>query len=203
MRCAARGVSALLIVACLFAPIGCDRSGARSGEAKRKGGQVMDKRTVEKIALRSSAFEEGQAIPMRYTGDGQDVSPPLSWGELPEGTAAVALIVDDPDAPTPKPWVHWVIYNIPAGATGLPEASPATPELAEPQGAVQGRNTWDTIGYKGPAPPKGHGVHHYHFKIYALDQPVMTEPGATKDELLDRMSGNIIGQGELTGTYQR
>jgi Raf kinase inhibitor-like YbhB/YbcL family protein len=151
----------------------------------------------------SPAFKEGQPIPVKYTGDGEDVSPELVWSGLPKGTKELALIVDDPDAPVSEPWVHWVIYNIPASVSGLPEGVPPTPTLAQPPGTLQGTNTWGTIGYRGPAPPKGHGKHHYHFKLYALDAPLSAGPGLDKKALLDAMSGHVLSHRELVGTYQR
>ncbi len=157
------------------------------------------------MKLQSSAFTQGSPIPKKYTGEGSDVSVPLTWSGVPEGTAELALICDDPDAPRPQPWVHWVIYKIPAATTGLPEALPRQKRLATPSGALQGVNSWNTdnIGYRGPMPPPGHGVHHYHFRLYALDAALPVEPGLSKDELLAVMTGHIIAQAELTGTYQR
>jgi Raf kinase inhibitor-like YbhB/YbcL family protein len=155
------------------------------------------------LTVRSSAIAEGRAIPRRHTEDGEDLSPPLEWSKPPSGTRELALIVDDPDAPRDEAWVHWIIYGIPATSEGLPEgvAPVAKPDL--PAGAVQGKNTWGTVGYRGPAPPKGHGVHHYHFKLYALDNALGLEPGLDKHALMQAMSGHILGHGELVGTYQR
>ena len=111
--------------------------------------------------------------------------------------------MDDPDAPRPQPWVHWVLYRIPADVTTLPEGVPPSERVPDPGGAMQGRNSWNRIGYGGPEPPHGHGVHHYHFKVYALDTQLTLAPGATKEALLKAMEGHIIGQGELVGTYER
>ncbi|HID74625.1 MAG TPA: YbhB/YbcL family Raf kinase inhibitor-like protein [Planctomycetaceae bacterium] len=158
------------------------------------------------IQLTSSAFAPGEPIPRQYTGEGQDCSPPLAWTGLPEGTGELALICDDPDAPTPEAWVHWVIYKIPPDTTELPEGVAKTAQLSQPPGAVQGKNSWpsgQTIGYRGPMPPPGHGVHRYYFRLYALDTPLDVPPGATKAELLQAMEGHILAQGELMGTYQR
>ena len=155
------------------------------------------------ITVSSPAFSHNEPIPQKHTGDGEDVSPLLAWSGVPDGTREIALIMDDPDAPTPEPWVHWVIYKIPPTATQLREAVAETEMLANPDGAVQGKNSWATIGYRGPAPPPAHGVHHYHFKLYALDEALDLRPGLEKKQLLSRMDGHIIGQGELIGTYQR
>ncbi len=155
--------------------------------------------------LQSSAFKTGQPIPKKHTGKGQDLSPPLTWSDPPAAAKQFALIVDDPDAPTPQPWGHWVLYNIPPETTQLPEALPQKDTLDTPPGARQGKNSWDTnnIGYRGPMPPPGHGTHHYHFMLYALDTPLDAKPGLSKTQLLDLMKGHIIAQAELVGTCER
>ncbi len=155
------------------------------------------------LTIESPAFVNDAVIPKRFTGDGEDASPQLSWSGVPESAKELALIVDDPDAPVAEPWVHWVIYKIPSGATGLPENVAKTATPAAPAGALQGRNSWKNIGYGGPAPPLGHGVHHYHFKLYALDAGLVVSSGLTKNQLLSAMEGHILAQGELVGTYQR
>lgn len=155
--------------------------------------------------MTSTAFAEGRPIPSKYTADGADLSPPLAWSPVPEGTKELALICDDPDAPTDEPWVHWVIYRIPADARELPQGIARDLRPAKPAGAVQGKNTWpdgQNIGYRGPAPPAGK-PHRYFFKLYALDVALPDTPGMTKTELLKAISGHVIGQGQLIGTYQR
>jgi len=158
---------------------------------------------MKQMTIQSSAFAHMQTVPRKYTGDGDDKSPPLSWSNAPAGTKEFALIVDDPDAPTPEPWVHWVIYRIPPEVTALPEGVPPSLHVDAPAGAVQGTNSWPKLGYGGPLPPKGHGLHHYHFKVYALDLKLSLEAGQTKKALLEAMANHIIAQGELIGTYQR
>ena len=155
------------------------------------------------LTIRSSAFANQARIPKRFTGDGEDLSPELSWAGVPDRAKELALICDDPDAPTPEPWVHWVIYKIPASATGLREHIPTAGSLSEPVGALQGVNSWSEIGYRGPAPPRGHGVHHYHFKLFALDSALTVVAGADKKTLLTAMEGHIIAQAEWVGTYER
>ena len=155
-----------------------------------------------KMNISTTAFDHNGKIPKRYTGDGEDLSPQLSWSGVPDGTVELALICDDPDAPTPQPWVHWVIYKIPASATSLSEKIPAKDSLTDPAGARQGKNSWGTVGYRGPAPPKG-PVHHYHFKLYALDAALTLSAGATKDQILAAMKGHILAEAEVVGTYQR
>lgn len=155
------------------------------------------------IKVTSPAFEPGALIPRKFTEDGENLSPPIRWTGVPPDAKELALICDDPDAPRPEPWVHWVIYKIPFNATGLPENVAKTARPPEPGGVMQGKNTWDKIGYGGPAPPKGHGAHHYHFRVYALNATLNVSPGLTKDELLREMKGKVLAQGELIGTYQR
>ena len=155
------------------------------------------------MTMTSTAFENGQPIPAKYTGEGNDVSPPLAWTGVPDGAQQLALICDDPDAPTPEPWVHWVIYGLSPETTALPEGVPTT-EIVEAPAATQGVNGWQgrVIGYKGPMPPPG-GVHHYHFTLYALDEALQLEAGLTKAQLLAAMDGHILATGEMVGTYQR
>ena len=155
------------------------------------------------LEITSTAFEAGEKIPVRYTEDGDNVSPPLAWRGVPPRATDLALIVDDPDAPRPQPWVHWVLCKIPATTMSLPEGVPRQPRLTRPAGTLQGPNSWNSIGYGGPAPPRGHGVHHYHFRLYALDVPIDAESGIEKDALLALMSGHVLAEGDLVGTYQR
>jgi Raf kinase inhibitor-like YbhB/YbcL family protein len=150
------------------------------------------------IRLESSAFSEGGAIPRQYTCDGRDLSPPLSFSGLPPEAKSLALICDDPDAPS-KTWVHWVLYNLPPGAKGLPEGVPAAKEVAG--GGAQGTNDFRNIGYRGPCPPSG--THRYVFKLYALDGEVSLPPGTTKEELLRAMEGHVLAEGKLSGKYSR
>jgi Raf kinase inhibitor-like YbhB/YbcL family protein len=155
------------------------------------------------ITINSPAFSHNEPVTRKHTGDGEDVSPALAWSGVPDGTKELALIMDDPDAPTPQPWVHWVIYKLPPTLAGLPEGVAASPTLTEPAGVMQGKNSWGTVGYRGPAPPPGHGVHHYHFKLYALDAELDAQPGLNQGQLLSKMKGHVIADGELVGTYQR
>ena len=112
--------------------------------------------------------------------------------------------MDDPDAPRAEPWVHWVVFKIPAGVTEIPQnASAGTGTLSQPAGAREGKNDFGDLGWGGPLPPKGHGTHHYHFKLYALDAPLGLAPGATKAELLRAMRGHVLAETELVGTYSR
>jgi hypothetical protein len=148
--------------------------------------------------LTSPVFAPGESIPRKYTCDGDDVSPPLEWGDPPQGTQSFALIADDPDAPMGT-WVHWVLYDLPAGTRALPESVPADPQLAG--GGRHGENSWPRLGYGGPCPPSG--THRYFFKLYALDTMLDLESGATKRQVLQAIEGHVLAQAELMGTYAR
>jgi len=150
------------------------------------------------IKITSSAFEDGGLIPAKYTCDGADVSPPLQWDTVPEGTRSIALICDDPDAPMGT-WVHWVLFNLPSDAKELVENIPSDKIL--PDGARQGLSDFGRVGYGGPCPPGG--THRYFFKIYALDTEVGLQAGADKRRLLKTMEGHILSQGQLIGKYKR
>lgn len=160
---------------------------------------IPDKEGEMTISLSSSAFKEGDRIPVKYTCVGQDVSPPLEWGQPPPETQTFALIVDDPDAPGGV-FTHWVIFNISSDSRKLPEAIPAQAQL--PDGALQGKNDFGRTGYGGPCPPPGR-PHRYQFTLYALDQRLDLKAGISKKQLLSAMEGHILAQGQLTGTYQR
>jgi len=151
------------------------------------------------VELTSPAFQEGEIIPRRYTGDGENISPPLKWLEPPEGTECFAVICDDPDVPR-KVWTHWVVFNIPAPARELEEAIPRVD--IRPNGLMQGRNDFNEIGYDGPSPPPGR-AHHYYFHLYALDMLLNLRAGASKQELLTAMDGHILAQSQLVGIYGR
>jgi Raf kinase inhibitor-like YbhB/YbcL family protein len=154
------------------------------------------------IRIESPRFRDGETIPKMYTGEGPDVSPPLTWTGLPAGTRTLAPVCDDPDAPSAEPWVHWVIYGLPATLGGLPEGLPKQPRLDNPP-ARQGGNDFGRTGYGGPMPPKGHGTHHYHFRLYALDDEVDLPPGVDKARLLAAIHPHVLASGELVGTYER
>jgi Raf kinase inhibitor-like YbhB/YbcL family protein len=150
------------------------------------------------IKITSPAFNEGGMIPKKYTCDGLDVSPPLTWASAPEGTKTFALICDDPDAPMGT-WVHWVLFNLPGNINSLSENIP--PQRTLSNNAKQGTNDFGKIGYGGPCPPGG--THRYYFKIYALDTELNLAPGITKSNLLAAMKGHILGEGQLMGRYKR
>ena len=153
------------------------------------------------FTLSSTAFASGGPIPTGHTCDGADGSPPLSWAGAPDGTVAFALIVDDPDAPAGT-WVHWVLYDLPHTVTSLPADVAKTEHPPRLGGARQGRNDFRKIGYGGPCPPKG-PAHHYHFKLYALDDVLGLPAGASKRDVERAMEGHLLAAAELVGTYAR
>ena len=152
------------------------------------------------LRIRSEAFEPDGEIPERYTCDGADRSPPLSWSDLPAGTKSLVLIVDDPDAPDPaaptRTWVHWVLINLPPTISGLPEAASPLPS-----GTLNGLNDWQRTGYGGPCPPIGR--HRYCFKLYALDDRLALRGRPTKADVEQAMRGLVLAEAVLIGTYQR
>ncbi len=148
------------------------------------------------LIVKSAAFEEGRMIPARYSCHGENISPPLEWGNIPAGTASFAVICDDPDAPMGT-WVHWVIYNIPPSIVKLNSGIPLKADL--PDGSKQGFNSSHQIGYSGPCPPGG--THRYYYKVYALDTMLTANPGMNKETLLRLMDKHIISKGQLMGKF--
>lgn len=156
---------------------------------------------MSSLKLTSAAFDEQGPIPAKYTCEGGDTSPPLSWSGAPPGTKSFALIIDDPDAPDPKApkrtWVHWVLLDLPASANGIPEGAASA---ALPAGTLPGKNDWGKATYGGPCPPIGR--HRYFHKLYALDT-LLALKNPTKADLEGAMRGHILGKAELVGTYQK
>jgi Raf kinase inhibitor-like YbhB/YbcL family protein len=145
------------------------------------------------FALESGAFQHAEPIPRRHTCEGEDVSPPLRWTNVPDETRSLALILDDPDAPSGV-FTHWVAWGLDPGGSGLDEGEAAPSEA---------RNDFGTSGYRGPCPPPGHGPHRYHFRLYALDAEPELGPGAGKAELQEAIEGHVLTTAELVGTYER
>ena len=186
-----RKVGFIILVVSLLFVVQCQSKSNAKKEINKKEG-------VKNMVLVSSAFKAGEMIPSKYTCDGENISPQLSWSGAPAGTKSFALIADDPDAPMGT-WVHWVIYNIPDTTHQLKEAVPPVQKL--PDGALQGISDFRKIGYGGPCPPSG--VHRYYFKLYALDTMLSLPAGVTKAELLKAMEGHILAKAELMGRYSR
>jgi hypothetical protein len=185
-----RRQTAVLIAAALFTAALVRQAPAAGA---KEGGATMA------FTIESTAFAEGGSIPKKHTCDGQDVSPPLAWSGAPAGTKSFALICDDPDAPAGT-WVHWVIYDLPASLSSLPEGVPRDRELKG--GGRQGMSDFRRVGYGGPCPPPGK-PHRYFFKLYALDAPPGLMPGVSKNDVLKSAEGHILGEAQLMGKYGR
>jgi Raf kinase inhibitor-like YbhB/YbcL family protein len=151
------------------------------------------------LVVTSDGFAPNAPIPTRYTQDGENLSPPLRWSSLPPETREVVLLCEDPDAPLPKPYVHWIACGIPPSMTELPEGV----ARRVPPPVRQLKNSTRQEGWAGPAPPLGHGPHHYHFQVFALSEPLRGFAGSDRDALVDAMRGHILAYGDLVGTYER
>jgi len=178
-------VAALLLVSC------------KSNSVPDPSG--LEGQRMATLNVTSTAFMGGEMIPQRYTCDGENVSPQLSWDNVPEKAESLAIICDDPDAPSGV-FAHWVLYNLPRGTTALQEGVPTDEELQD--GARQGVNGAQKHGYTGPCPPHGE-THRYLFHVYALDAKMNPVKGMTRAQLLMMMDQHILAQGELMGKYQR
>jgi hypothetical protein len=154
------------------------------------------------LTVTSRSIPSDGTIPVDETCDGTDKSPELSWSAPPPGTKSLAVIVDDPDASSGE-FTHWLAFNIRPDVLSLPEGLPQYPVLEALHGALQGQNSWGTAGYRGPAPPKGHGTHHYHFRLYALNAPLSASQGLDKKGLFGALHNHILAEAELVGTYER
>lgn len=154
---------------------------------------MAQKLNVADLRISSPAFAGHGRIPERHSGDGEDVSPPLEWSGVPDGTKAFAIVVHDPDAPLVEGFTHWVAYGIPGDASGVPEGGGEV---------IQGTNSFGNTGYNGPAPPPGHGPHHYYFWVYALSEDLSMEPGLDRHALFEWIEDHVIEQARLIGTYE-
>ncbi|HEX2559899.1 YbhB/YbcL family Raf kinase inhibitor-like protein [Phenylobacterium sp.] len=161
----------------------------------------VDPRLDTGVTVYSPAQGVDGRLADRHSAYHDNISPPLTWTNVPD-VAAWAVIVEDPDAPRDLPFVHWMIWNIPGEAPGLPEGLPNNAELISPQNAVQGKNDMGGYGWFGPRPPAGHGVHRYYFQVFALDDQIPMGPDTPLNELLNVLKGHTIAKGELVATYE-
>lgn len=186
----------ILLAFCLLGACGCRQPSAPAAAREQARATQAGQGSTMGLSLASTAFADGQAIPAQHTGDGADQSPPLAWTGVPPGAVELALICEDRDAPTGD-FVHWLVYNLPPTTTALkPGVKPTEP------GFTQGRNDFSQAGYRGPAPPPGK-VHHYRFRLLALDTRSGLGANADKRQLRAAAKGHIIAETELVGTYQR
>lgn len=155
------------------------------------------------LTIESAAFPAGGRMPARYTADGEGISPPLKWSGVPAEAKGLVLLVEDPDAPRPEPFLHWMAYHIDPASLGLPEDVPGPGHPGIPARMHQGPNTQGAYRYTPPAPPPGSGTHHYHFELFAVDSKLHLPDEATREELVRAMAGHVIASGELVGCYAR
>ncbi len=188
----ARRSLAWVLVAAALAVGACDRRPDDSAAPRPE--------TPGAMRLTSPAFRNGERLPVKYTGDGENLSPPLEWSDPPEGTKSFALVCDDLNAPRGM-WNHWVLWNLPPDRRALAEGVPKVGEPPGLSGARQGNNSWPRLGWGGPTPPPGTGVHRYIFTLCALDVALDPAPGAAKAALLARMEGHVLACATLIGTY--
>lgn len=166
-------------------------------------GSAHEPKPIPRIQLSSPAFRYGATIPKIFTGEGQDISPPLQWSGAPRSTQQFVLIVEDPDVSGPDPWVHWVMYGIPPDVHQLPEKLPSSSELTQPVQARQGTNSFGKTGYNGPQPPSGSGAHRYYFKLFAINLRELQLPShPTAQNIRQAIEGHIVGEGGFMGRYQ-
>ena len=173
---------------------------AKATQAPAKAETPADMPASAKLVIESSAFKAGAVIPAKHTRYGANISPALNWSGIPKEAKELVLICDDADA---GEFTHWLMYAIPAETKGLAEGLSRKPTLDTPKGACQGKNDFDGVGYGGPEPPSGTGVHRYRFKLFALDANLKLEPGISKSTVLKAMEKHIVAEGELMGTYKR
>ena len=178
--------------------VACGGGGSSYGKSGGSGAATATPEST-KLTVTSTAFEDGGTIPTEFTCAGAGTSPQIAWSGAPSGTQAYALIMDDPDAPLPGGFTHWVVYDLPASTTSLDAGAPEVNDLA---GGKQGQNGRGTLAYTGPCPPAG-SPHHYHFRVYALDAPLGIADGAGKDAVVLAMKQHAIADGEIVGLFGR
>lgn len=178
---------------------------ACSGGAAVAGGVIAfdepGAQAPQTLTVSIPSVTAGGPLPTNYSADGRNLSPPLSWTAGPHGTRGFVVMMQDPDASTPEPALHWLLYGVPASVQSLPRGMRNVAEPTNPLGAAQGRNVHDTLGYTGPRPAQGDPPHHYVFQVFAVDRPIRTRPGAGLAAVMKAMSGHVIARGELATTY--
>lgn len=163
----------------------------------------LDATKLPKLTITSPAFASMQPIPSTFSDYGEKSSPPLKIAGVPAGAKSIVIICDDPDAKEPKPFIHWVLYNMPATITEVRTAVPGTGQVRQLMNTKQGANSAGSIGYTGPKPPVGDPPHHYHFQIFAVDTMLQLEQAAKKDEVIAAAKGHVLAAGELVGTFEK
>jgi Raf kinase inhibitor-like YbhB/YbcL family protein len=179
------------------------RGANKAGDETVLAMQMIEAKSSGPLSVESPAFAAGQPIPPTYSAYGEDASPPLKWSQAPEGTQSFVVLMEDPDAAEPKPFVHWVLYNLPADARELRTGVPTQVRVADLGNPEQGKNSRGNVGYFGPKPPKGDPAHHYHFQVFALDQRLTVPLGATRADVVKAMTGHVLAKGEVVGTFAK
>jgi Raf kinase inhibitor-like YbhB/YbcL family protein len=201
-----------VIFVMLGLPGGCSRSAEQASQNAETNrghdgdiafGLPLAKDAPDSLKVHSANFTNNGSIPLEQTAYDKNISPALNWSGAPENTKTFALIVEDPDSVSPKPFVHWLVANIPASRSTLPANLPAGNVLKAIGGAQQGAGSGEKVGYFGPRPPAGSGLHHYHFQIFALDEKLDLPPGFDRQALLNAMKNHILAKGQVIGTFQR
>lgn len=192
----------LLATGAVVAGAGCLGEGVEDEQSDGGQGETGPEAEDRGVSLSSPAFTAGEPIPERYTCDGEDVSPPLEVSETPEAESA-ALIVEDPDAPTEEPFVHWLLWNLPPDIEAIPEGIPREQTVEQLDGAVQGTNDFGAVGYRGPCPPVGDGPHSYEFTLQFLETSLDLEPGAGAESVRSALDSGVHETVTMTGSYER
>lgn len=192
-------LAALTLIVIISVSARCQNEQPRQADSQTDKPLIKED-TLSQFVISTSAFAEGELVPVKHTCDGQDVSPALQWTNPPDSTRSLALICDDPDAPG-RTWVHWVLFDIPANITELPEGV-SIKDIDTFEGAIEGKNDFGKTSYGGPCPPRG-PAHRYFFKLYALDSTLSLNKGATKADVEKAMTGHILAQAQVMGKYKR
>jgi Raf kinase inhibitor-like YbhB/YbcL family protein len=166
----------------------------RAGDDKIASRKLGVNEDIRSIDVTSTAFTDGGTLPVAFTADGSGVAPPIAWSNVPESARSLVLIAEDPDAPIPKPFVHWLVYSLPVTTSSI---------ATSPAGGREGKNSTLKTGYTPAAPPAGHGLHHYHFQVFALDTVLELGEGAGRSAVVEAMRNHVIAWGEIVATYER
>jgi Raf kinase inhibitor-like YbhB/YbcL family protein len=179
-----------------------DQQTAKTRDVSVLAIQQIEAPDAKSIQMSSPDLKPNAPIPGTHSDYGEKVSPALRWTGVPASAKSLVLLMEDPDAPAAKPFVHWVVYNLPTTVKELPEGLPSPPRLKELGGALQGRTSKGNIGYFGPRPAKADPPHHYHFQLFALDATLPLDPGASREQVLEAMKGHVVAAGQLVGTFK-
>ncbi len=193
--------TALAFTSCAAGPP-AQNAAVHPGDARLLAIHLVKPQSQEPIVVTSKSFAPSAEIPYTYSDYGDNISPQLAWRGAPKEAKSIVILMEDPDAKQPKPFVHWVLYNLPPSVTSLHEAIPPEMQLIGLSKSLQGMNSRGSVGYFGPRPPYEDAAHHYHFQVFALDRMLELSPGVDRATLLTEMRGHVLSSGELFGTYK-